>query len=85
LIRNRFSAKYSSFRDLSFDTRKNLNNLFKSIIEGEQSAENKRRLLTSPTSFSSYENFEMVKGRYKSSIGKEDVSNFKKFYLFIVV
>jgi hypothetical protein len=71
LIRNRYPVDL--FRGYSYETRKIICNLFRSMFEGEISAEHKRKLINSSSSFSSYENYEIIKGKFKSSILKEDV------------
>jgi hypothetical protein len=71
LIRGRYPTGYIS--ELSYESRKNLTQLFRSLIEGEIESEQKRKLLNSSIGFSSYENFEIVKGRFKSAILKSDV------------
>jgi hypothetical protein len=77
LVRNRLSPGY--FRPLSYESKKNLTLLFRSIIDGEINSEQKRKILNSRSEFSSYENFEIIKGKIKSSVLKDDV--FINFYL----
>lgn len=73
LLRNRYPNEAYYF-DLSYESKKNLTLLFRSIIEGEVSSELKRKILNSAPDFSSYENFEVIKGKFKTSILREDVS-----------
>lgn len=74
LLRSRYPPEY--FVQLSYEARKNLNMLLRNLIEGEQIAEEKKQLLNASIGFSSYESFEMLKGRYKSFVLKEDVKVF---------
>ncbi len=82
ILRGRLSCSY--YTELSYESKKNLSNLLRGIIDGENNSENQRKFLNSGPSFSSYENFEFVKGMLKSSILKEDIASFMKdnsFYL----
>ena len=54
-------------------TRNIIRNLFVGLIESEISCENKKRKLTSAPGFSNYESYEIIKGRFKSFIMKDDV------------
>ena len=71
LLRNRYVP--GIFMGLSLETRKTIEMLFRTIIESEIQAEKIKRKFTSLPNFSSYENFEFIKGKYKSNILKEDV------------
>jgi hypothetical protein len=71
LIRSRLS--HGCYRELSYESRKSLTILFRSIIDGECNSEQKRKILNSSPDFSSYENFELVKGKIKTCILKNDV------------
>lgn len=59
--------------NLSEDTRNVIRNLFISLIDSEICCENKKRKLTSAAGFSNYESYEIIKGRFKSFIMKDDV------------
>jgi hypothetical protein len=54
-----------------------IRNLFIGLIDSEITCENKKRKLTSAPEFSNYESYEIIKGRFKSFIMKEDVYLFK--------
>jgi hypothetical protein len=71
LIKNRRSENVT---ELSYDSRKSLTQLFRSLIDGEINSESKRKTFTENQSFSTYENFELVKAKFQSYITKFDVS-----------
>ena len=72
-----------SFRiKLSNEARLVVRSLFSALIDSEVTLENKKRRLTSAPGFSSYESYEIIKGKYKSFILKEDVRNFFYFFNF---
>jgi len=71
ILRKRFPLEF--YRGYSFETNKIICYLLRSIVEGEIAAEHKRKLLTSPSNFSTYENYENIKGKYKTAVSKEDV------------
>ena len=65
----------SSFKiKLSNETRLIIKNLFSNLIDAEITSENKKRKLTSAYGFSNYESYEIIKGKFKSFILKDDVN-----------
>lgn len=58
---------------LTDDTLSILRSLFTSIIEAELTTETKKKQLTSVAGFSNYESYEIIKGKFKSFILKDDV------------
>jgi hypothetical protein len=71
LIRNRYPTSYGC--EISYDTRRTVSQLLKAIIEAESVAEHSRKILNTNYGFSTYECFEIIKGRYKSYVLKDDV------------
>ena len=70
LIHKRVPGYYT---ELSYESRKTLTNLFKSLLDVEASSEHKRRILNNTYGFSTYEMFEFIKSRFNSYISKPDV------------
>lgn len=62
--------------NISNETMNIIKNLFIGLIESEISCENKKRKLTSAPGFSNYESYEIIKGKFKSFIMKDDVRIF---------
>jgi hypothetical protein len=81
ILRNRSPDEY--FNGLSYESRKLLTQLFRSIIDSEATAEQRRKFLADYPGFSSYEYFELIKGKYSPGIIKDDVIIF--IYLLIIV
>jgi hypothetical protein len=80
LIKNRLPYEYDN--GLSMESRRILGKLFTAIIESETAIESKRTLLNSSPYFSSYDSYELIKGRFKSFISREDVNLYNYNYLF---
>ena len=76
LLRDRKNYGYDS--EISLNSKLILIKLFRLLIEGENAIENNRQFLTSRPLFSSYDAFDLIKGRYQNYILKENVK--KKFY-----
>jgi len=69
-------VKSSNLIKISPETRLLLASFFRTLIENEVLAEKARKSLNNTPFFSSYENFELIKGRFNSFISKEDVTIF---------
>ncbi len=63
---------------LSFDSRLSLIKLLRLILDIEQSIDLSRQFLTNKHFFNTYEAYDLIKGRYKSYMIKEDVYNMNK-------
>ena len=70
LYNNNFDGSRISITN---DTKTVMRNLFVALIDAEIACENKKRKLTSASGFSNYESYEIIKGRFKSFIMKDDV------------
>jgi len=66
------------------DTKSLIKSLFVSLINAEINTETKKRRLTSNAGFSNYESYEMIKGKFKSFILKDDV-NYSFIYLSLLI
>jgi hypothetical protein len=58
---------------LTQDSTSIIKSLFISLIDAEINTENKKKRLTSSAGFSNYESYELIKGKFKSFILKDDV------------
>jgi hypothetical protein len=58
------------------DTKSIIKNLFISLIDADINTEAKKKRLTSISGFSNYESYEIIKGKFKSFILKDDVSEY---------
>lgn len=58
---------------LDQDSKSIMRSLFISLIDAEINTENKKKRLTSTAGFSNYESYEIIKGKFKSFILKDDV------------
>jgi hypothetical protein len=70
-ISSRFS--YQINKTISFRCKRILSDLFKSIIQGEIQSDDKRGDLYYSEEFSTFDYFELLKGKFHNSIFKEDV------------
>jgi len=61
---------------LTQDSTSIIKSLFISLIDAEINTENKKKRLTSSAGFSNYESYELIKGKFKSFILKDDVKYF---------
>ena len=68
--------KIKSSKSISIESKLVLIKLISSLIEAESAIEDSRKLLTNNKKLSSYDLFDMVKGKYQNYIVKEDVSIF---------
>jgi len=68
--------------NITQDTKAIIRSLFVSLIDAEINTEAKKKRLTSISGFSNYESYEMIKGKFKSFILKDDVNEFYLFNLF---
>lgn len=59
--------------NLKQDSKSIIKSLFMSLIDAEINTENKKKRLTSGAGFSNYESYELIKGKFKSFILKDDV------------
>lgn len=71
IMKERKNYGYES--ELTLESKLILIKLFRTLIEGENLIENNRQFLTSRPSFSSYDAFDSVKGKYQNFILKENV------------
>ena len=55
------------------DSKSIIRSLFISLIDAEINTENKKKRITSSAGFSNYESYELIKGKFKSFILKDDV------------
>ena len=70
---------------LFMETNLILKNLLSALIDCEIAIDIKKKKLISVPGFSNYESFEIIKGKFKSFILKEDVKkNFTFFYIFFI-
>lgn len=69
------NKKSSSISDSGIfeETKSIIKNLFLSLIDAEINTEAKKKRLISVPGFSNYECYEIIKGKFKSFILKEDV------------
>jgi hypothetical protein len=77
LLRNRYVP--SIFMGIEEDTEATIELLFRAMIESEQEAEKLKREFASESellNYSNYEKYELIKGKYKSTIIKEDVGKY---------
>jgi len=63
---------------LTQESKSIIRSLFISLIDAEINTEAKKKRLTSSVGFSNYESYELIKGKFKSFILKDDVINFFK-------
>ena len=66
------------YHELSYSTKRNLNLLFKALIEGEQSYESARSTFVNQALFSSYQNFCLVRRYGEINFNKDDLNAFLK-------
>ena len=71
VMKNKDSINY--VLPLTDDTKSIIRNLFVSLIDAEINTETKKKRLTSVPGFSNYESYELIKGKFKSFILKDDV------------
>lgn len=62
------------------ETRLIVRSLFIALIDNEISSESKKHKLISTPGFSNYECYEIIKGKFKSFILKEDVSSLNLYF-----
>lgn len=59
--------------NITQDSQSIIRSLFISLIDAEINTEAKKKRLTSSAGFSNYESYELIKGKFKSFILKDDV------------
>ena len=77
-----YNKNFSGNRiNITNETKVIIRKLFMALIDSEITCENKKRKLTSASGFSNYESYEIIKGKFKSFILKDDV----RIFYFILV
>jgi hypothetical protein len=64
--------------NITQDAKSIIRSLFISLIDAEINTEAKKKRLTSSAGFSNYESYELIKGKFKSFILKDDVIKLNK-------
>lgn len=82
LLNKNFSGSNIGIR-LYNETRIIVRNLLIALIDCEISTESKKRKLISVPGFSNYESYEIIKGKFKSFILKEDVIGFFGYFFLL--
>jgi len=77
-----YSSSFGTGIKFYIETKLILKNLLSALIDCEIAINIKKKKLISIPGFSNYESYEIIKGKFKSFILKEDVYK-KKFYIFL--